>query len=210
MIEDRPWDTEVTGYRCGTVVNLADLRHRAVWQHLVAFSDADDWTRIRSLEAEGFRLVGCRVEYVRDGWRWTNEHVPLEGAIDEDYPAIEYHAERAFTGSRFHADLLLAPKAGEIHRRWIASARKRGDVRVFRAGGADVVGYVVTSHRDDTTRVDLIGAIKRGAGQHMLNAIGCPVRAKTQASNRAACRMYERAGFLLDGADVVHTWSPGT
>lgn len=219
MIEDRPWDSDVTGYRCGTVNGLADLRHRAVWQHLVAFSDADDWTRIRSLEAEGFKLVGCRVEYVRAPRVQESRHMWCEliRATDDDMTAISDHAAASFTRSRFHADPLLAPMAGEIHRRWIASCRERDEVYAGRSNlrASKLRGYVCAAAEDTPLqwRVALIGAIEteHGAGQAMLDAMhDRSLRAKTQAGNRAACRMYERAGFLLDGADVVHSWSPGT
>lgn len=213
MIEDRPWDSAVTGYRCGTVVNLADLRHRAVWQHLVAFSDADDWPRIRSLEAEGFKLVGCRVEFVREDS--GGPYPTLWPARDEDFPEIVAHAERAFTRSRFHADPLLAPKAAEIHRRWIESCRARKTVYTVDDEEGQR-GYVCVEPERDAVRVALIGSLGSkpvGArmlwGAHGIQQQRRTVRAKTQAGNRAACRMYERAGFLVESADVVHSWSPG-
>lgn len=162
------------------------------------------------LEAAGFREVEQLVTYSTSdmGARGTGGSVPVRKALPADEGACVAIGRRAFTHDRFHADSAIpSESADELKARWVANdLAGRADLALVVDPEGDVSGFILCLLRDGRAVVDLVAvdpsAGGRGLGAALLDAAlivyqerAEVLEAGTQASNVAACRMYERAGM---------------
>jgi ribosomal protein S18 acetylase RimI-like enzyme len=147
--------------------------------------------------------------------------VEIRAAEDADRDEVLRIAESCFRYSRFHLDPLVpVAVANAIKREWIASyfSRLRGErlwvalMEGRRAGFLAVVGGEDGPLRHKT--IDLIGVApsfhRRGIGRALVSfflgtyASACDrLRVGTQIANTPSTRLYEQAGFSIDGAQYV-------
>ena len=155
-------------------------------------------------------LIDVRLDMVRNcAGPTANTNPTVRVANDPaDFSFAAILAERAFLHvSRYAADPILRPRAGEVYRRWALNAYARGDLYVF-----DDRGFMTISQTDDALRVDLIAVAEehrgRGVGQDMLRAFLClpgpqARRIRVEAANVPALKSYKTAGFAVERAEVV-------
>lgn len=133
-------------------------------------------------------------------------------------PAVTHHqgepaeVSRYELGGRYERDPRLRPLASQVYRRWVADAAADPDREVHLLD-ADA-GLLVLHWRHGVMRIELIGVARdhrgRGLGGALMQvavdragAHGCArLRVGGYTHNRAAMRLYERAGLR----ECARTW----
>jgi ribosomal protein S18 acetylase RimI-like enzyme len=188
---------------------------------------ASDVDTIQAAESAGFRLVDIRLTFASDGpfhepAPTLASDVVVRGARPEDVPALEAIAREAHFDGRFHVDAGFgAARASALYAHWIARccANRDGEVFVLERRGT-ISGYLACERDDEGAgRIALVAVSDAAQGQGLglaLVARGLAwfqqaavsrVRVVTQGRNVAAQRLYQRAGFRTESADVwLHLW----
>ena len=190
----------------------------------------DDATAIRLLQDGGFYLVDTAVTFEKkvtpESWDDAPEAASKRGhhirlAQPDDIDGTIAVARNSFARSRFHLDPDVPDEvANELRARWVENffKGKRGEAMLLACDGERVVGFNQLLLRDDAYIIDLIAVDaayrKRGIasdlvrfGDHHFRDVS-RVRVSTQVANVAACRLYERMGFVLSSAKYVfHLYS---
>lgn len=230
-----PWDTEFFGFRIGRVtanrltpdILRAVLSWSEVEQLRCLYLSADpDCSTTLTLAHEGrFKFVDIRLDLAIDLER--SPPLPASACFRaisaEELPALETMSRMAHTDTRFFKDMgFPQARAAELYVEWI-----RRDYRVHRIFTVEsthpttLAGYV-TCQIDVSSRAGRIGLIavaenERGCGYgralvqgalHWFRESGCrEVKVATQASNVAAQRLYQSAGFKTAAVSATyHRW----
>lgn len=181
---------------------------------------ATEYAEITALERAGHHLLDVGVIFDHDlrGVAPSKEVFSKNGvrvAIEKDVERAVAECYGIFRTSRYYHDpAFTAEGADEVHRRWIWNC--------FR-GRADVVLVLEDANAFVTCAVDASGvgdialfgvapsAQGKGAGQRLLGGAiawfaekAKRAEVKTQATNYAAARMYERGGFRLVRSELTY------
>ena len=227
------FDSEIFGFEVARVTDCAakdasrlralhaaavERAGREGFTHLSRRVLGDDRAEIDALERAGHGLLDLGVIFDHD----LRGVAPSKGlavgvkvAEERDIERVVAECAGIFLTSRYYHDPAFhAQGAEEVHRRWIwNSFRGRADavlvledVNAFVACAVDASG---------TGNIALFGvapsAQGRGAGQRLLGGAlawfaerAKRVEVKTQATNYAAARMYERGGFRLFRSELTY------
>lgn len=181
---------------------------------------ADSYAEITALERAGFRLADVGVTFdhdLRGVEPSMDEALGVKVADERDIERVVAECAGIFRTSRYYHDPMFSTElSDEVHRRWIwNSFRGRADAVLVLT---DVTAFVTCAvDASGTGDIALFGvgpsAQGRGAGQRLLRgALGWfaarskRVEVKTQATNYAAARMYERGGFRLVRSELTYCW----
>lgn len=230
-----PWDSAFFGRRIGRVLPTrlrADTWAAAAAQAgrlrvecLYLLAEADDAATVAIAEAAGFALHDIRVTYGRDvGPGLAAPALPHPASVRPaepgDAPALAAIARRSHAESRFYADARLAPRAPELYATWLdKSLGGEADAVLALCWAGEPSGYLTCHVADGVGQIGLVavGEALRGRGMG-LALVGCAlswfaargarrVTVVTQGRNRAAQRLYQRAGFLTDSVQLwYHRW----
>lgn len=228
-----PWDTDFFGFRIGRAnahrLTPASTQRLLAWSTaerlrcLYLFADPDCAATLSCAHDARFKFVDFRLEFALDLTRTPARPASgdLRSASAADLPAVEALSRAAHTDTRFFKDANFpADRAAELYAEWI-----RRDFREHRIFTLDTnaapAGYV-TCQIDPAARLARIGLIAvapaargSGHGRRLLqgalawfHSSGCTeVRVVTQASNLAAQRLYQSAGFkTAEVAATFHRW----
>ena len=176
----------------------------------------DDRDEIAALERAGYAMVDNGVIFDHD-LKGVAPALPngVKIADEADVARIVDECAAIFRGSRYYHDPVFDEAgADEIHRKWIWNCfRGRADAILMLE---DVMAFVTCAvDKDKVGNIALFGvapsAQGRGAGQRMLAGAlaffarsAARVTVKTQASNYAASRMYEKGGFRLFRSELTY------
>jgi len=225
-LERVPFDSEIFGVEVARVADCkADDAASLTAVHAAAVERArrdgfvhvsrrvlgTDYAEITALERAGYGLLDVGVIFDHDLRGIVPHKVPQHGvkvAGEHDVERVVAECATIFRTSRYYHDPVFhAAGADEVHRRWIWNCfRGRADAILVLE---DVNAFVtVAVDASGTGNIALFGvapsAQGRGAGQRLLAGAlswfaerAKRAEVKTQASNYAASRMYERGGFRL-------------
>lgn len=176
----------------------------------------------------GFRFVDVRIELHRPVVRETDgghrDPVAVRAAMADDREALCRLARLAHRDTRFFKDSSFErSRAEDLYAAWISRDLESNSVMVWEDGAEPrgPWGYIACQPEADTDagRIGLIAVdpARRGGGigrSMLAAAIGhfartgvSRVTVATQATNVAALRLYERAGFRATNALVwFHRW----
>lgn len=188
---------------------------------------AEERDAVWAAQGCGFRVVELRVDYGRTGSTEDEEDLPIvRPPVAGDLSAITDIARGAHTDTRFFADPHFDDeRCAEMYATWIqrsVTGELGGWVLVADIEGA-VSGYAAAHVETPSVgRIQLIAVAPerrgRGLGTRLVEAAaarfaaaGVPtVRVATQASNLAANRLYQRAGFVSHAVSYdLHWWRDG-
>ncbi len=231
-IERLDWDSDFFGFGVGRVtaprLTPADAaacgaRAREIGLRCLYFlaepGDTESWG---AAIGAGFDPIDIRVELDRELAPPGPASPDCALAAESDLPALIRLAQGAFTQSRFFRDRHFPPgKAEELFSVWVGRGVSNADgftalPRTSGEPGAFVSARVAASA---SGRIELVAVAPelrgRGVGLRLLAACldelarrgARRVSVVTQASNVAALRLYERAGFHTRSVGVwFHGW----
>ncbi len=208
---------------------VADSVRAAVLDYVVCRLPAADVAPLQALEALGWRVVD-----VLETFAETPRPAPVDGVRPhrpEDRDEVLAIGRESFEESRFATDPVLGPDVSRrVHDVWTRNslhglAAREVLVAEGQAGGA-VEGFLTCQLRDcpGDVRIGTIALVAtaghargRGVGRRLVEASvewfrgqGCAlVTVGTQASNAAALRLYENAGFRAVSTSVTLRWARG-
>ncbi|MFO0612724.1 MAG: GNAT family N-acetyltransferase [Polyangiaceae bacterium] len=236
--EPVPFDTELFGFEVARVADcsaptpeaLVALHAAAVekaaaagYKHISRRVGATDYAEIVALERAGYMLLDVGVIFDHDlkgieKGKWNG----ARAATEKDVERVVAECAGIFRGSRYYHDPAFNDAgADELHRRWIWNCFKgRADVILV----LDDPTAFVTCAVDKKTghgNIALFGVSPngqgKGSGQRLLGASlswfaehATKVDVKTQATNYAAARMYEKGGFRLCKGELTYGRRLGT
>lgn len=224
-IERVAFDSEIAGFDVGRITDMKG-DFRAMYTEAVARAEkqglrhltrrvlGDAWDEIAALEANGFALGDVGVIFDHD--LETIPHAKGRLADMSDLDAVVRECATIFRTSRYYHDPLFGPAIGdEVHRRWITNSFKGRAKAIVMPEDRSLVAFVTCLVNGDVGTIELFGVAKsaqgKGVGQALLAAsLGwfsknvSRVEVKTQATNFAAARMYERGGFRLCRTELTY------
>jgi len=230
------WDSRFFGVRIGRAVprrlsaeTAARLLRWCASQQIdcvYMLADPGDIQTVRLVEERGFRCVDIRVTLNRSAADPGRGGAKFDGtvrnALQSDVTALRAMARTGFRLSRFYFDPTF-PRASvdALYETWIEkSCNGYADAVLVAASGGQVAGYV-TCHRDGAAkgRLGLLGVRDdwqgRGLGHVLVNSAlawfresgASEVYVVTQGRNRAALRLYQGCGFVIDAVELwYHRW----
>lgn len=174
----------------------------------------------QALTDQGFYIVDTRVTLEKKLPSRIIAPIPQGYAIRASQPTDEEQvtaiASTAFTCNRFYNDPAILPlSASKIKEMWARNFFRgmRGDIMVVATQGKKVVGFNLVLKKDDVLVIDLIAVDaahrQRGLASAMIAASATTpginlMRVGTQLANIASLRAYQKAGFVITGAE--HVW----
>lgn len=201
------WDSEFFGFSVARVSESADPRETAEALKKEGYSCAylllnPNAFEIERAEQAGFRMADVRVEY---GWSGTQTEPNAIGVI-ESSPALEDLARSAFTDSRFFVDSRFPrDKVEDMFALWVQKS-----ARIL---GIPDQAFVTVDAKEGYSQIGLIAVepALRGKGiakqlVQATQATDSEIRVVTQGRNRAACRLYESAGFSVRETKLWYHW----
>lgn len=174
-----------------------------------------------ALERAGYELLDIGLTF---GQRPSQATLPgdsgfiVRPSTDDDMAAIVPVMTEQPWGGRYDTDPAYAPdRVRALRERWLWNChRGRAEVVLVADVDGEPAGYVACLLDADarTGDIDLVGTVpkyrKRGVAAHLLahalrwySPRADMVTVRTHATNLAAARTYERAGFLLYHADLT-------
>lgn len=209
MLREDRWLAERLGRAAFTVTGALPGRWEPGFYQ--ARASAGNVARLRALGAAGFHLADVSLRFARPAGRLDAGGVRVADARPEHHQALLAVAGRAFEYDRFHLDPAIPDTtADRIKRDWVASYLdgSRGDRLVVAERDGRAAGFLAELRRDDVSVIDLIAVDRefRGAGVAaalIASVAERPLVVGTQAANPTAARVYERLGFVLQGAEAV-------
>lgn len=187
-------------------------------------------TSLRMLEKFGFHLVDVRltfrIQFVSNAETGPSQPDPineLQEADEGHIPQLRRIALASYEKTRFLNDPGFdRQRARELYAVWIANSVRGFADKVFTVqSGREVLGFI-SLHLPAETRQGSIGLVGvaeaargQGIGLHLVQAAlawfvkhgAASVQVVTQASNQAAQRLYQRAGFQLASTGLwYHKW----
>lgn len=220
------FDSDIFGVEVGRVTDCRAAHadgfaalHAAVvargrFAHLTRRIAGDAHAERAALERSGYALVDLGIVFDHDLAGVAPEPAARFASAD-DIERIVTECGSIFRTSRYYHDPLFDPAGGdELHRRWIRNAHGGlADAVLVNDDASAFVTCAVDASR--TGNIALFGVSARtqgrGEGARLLRAAlgwfaarSDRVTVKTQAINRAASRMYERAGFRLDRSELTY------
>ena len=229
MIRILPWDSDHFGFtiaradapplRAQDVAAAVAEAERERVRCFYLLAEANQVETWRAAVAHGFEPIDMRVEF--DKVLVPSTASPAEFAVESDRERILAMASALFTDSRFFRDERFPrDRSAALFARWAASGfddpahfhvvhRRDGHVDAFITGGAV----------DGNGSIDLVGVAEEARGGGVGRALlavaenelirrGCKrATVVTQASNLAAQRLYERAGYVTRRTALwLHRW----
>lgn len=202
---------------------LSEMYVRATaegYAHLTYRPHVDAWAAVHGAERAGWLLVDVGVDFVT-----RPEPVPdgLSAGIrlsqDADLSALRELAATAFVYSRFAADPAFSEEEVQsFHRQWVTNLHNGlAQAVLISEEGGELTGFVSCSLQANGGRIPLIAVSERSRGRRIGKALihaalnwfaaegAHEVRVKTQATNVAAVRLYERCGFALERTELTFT-----
>ncbi len=192
------------------------------YEQVLRRTPAANLTEVWALERAGFELMDVGVTFMRrvEGPVVAPNHADLvvRKATDGDIDRIVRSMAGIPWGSRFESDPAYRPEqVAELRRRWLwNSHRGRADLVLVGEMDSLVSGYItcVIDAGARTGDIELVGTLpafrRRGVAarllQHALSWLSTRVElinVRTQATNVAACRLYEQGGFTLHVSDLT-------
>lgn len=185
-------------------------------------TSAENLAEVWALEALGFQLVDVGVTF---GLRPTaqvampaHSAIAVRAATDDDLAAIVPEMVVQPWGGRLDADpTYTAAQVREHRSRWLWNSH-RGRANAFLVGVLDGIpaGYVtcVLDPKAATGDIELVGTLpafrRMGVASYLVahavawfaSRVGT-VTVRTQSTNAAAARVYEKAGFTLKSSDLT-------
>lgn len=144
----------------------------------------------------------------------TSRVAVADRSEDRDF-AADLAASQLAPHSRYFLDERLAPRAGEVYRRWVSAVYERGDLLVVRGSGFLCVSRAPT--RGPTLRLDLVAVAPDRLGDGTADALMYAFLALPDAGERRvrvgvgnvrAIHYYIKHGFMLADAECVqHVWA---
>lgn len=229
LVERVAFDSEIFGISVGRVTSceapapsvLEVLHERAVacaraakYAHLSRRVLADAYDEIRAVERARYGLVDVGVIFAHDLAGVSTDLVPgVRPARLSDEAAILAECATIFRTSRYYHEPAFLARADEVHRRWIVNSfRGRADAVLVLDDAPAFVTCLVDGTR--TGHIELFGvgrgARGRGAGRRLLDGALAwfkshaeRVEVKTQSTNYAAAKVYERGGFRLCRSELT-------
>jgi ribosomal protein S18 acetylase RimI-like enzyme len=196
----------------------ADQRHDQVLRRTSLQNLQEIW----ALEHSGFALMDVGVTFAL---RLDDEIEPvsyedllIRASTDDDIREIADLMVREPWGSRYESDPAYEPsRVRELRSRWLwNSHRGRADLVVVGLLEGRPAGYVTCrlDRHADEGEIELVGTLPGFRGRHVASRlIGYSiawfstrtrlVTVRTQATNVAAARLYESAGFTLHSSDLT-------
>lgn len=233
-----PWDTEFFGFRIGransSVLTTGALSEILRWgateriRCLYFSADGESAETLALAATGGFQFVDARLDFrlplgvqtTRPATTTSVRHV-----LPTEIEGIATLAKRSHLDSRFFKDRgFPVDRAEALYAEWIRRDHRQHMVLVaIPPGGVNPIGYVtcqIATPRQ-TGRISLIAVDPtrhgRGIGRALVEAALKWFRAAecsevlvtTQASNVAAQRLYQSAGFRTASSSVwFHCWFP--
>lgn len=186
-------------------------------------TSAGNVQEIWALEGAGFELMDVGVTFGQRVMTGRRVEIPAadlridlstDGAVD----TLAEEMVRQPWGSRYEADPTYAvERVRELRRQWLINSH-RGRAQAFFIGSLDgrPAGYVTCLVDEDRRLgdIELIGTLPRyrrnGVARRLIDhAVAWfssrvnVVSVRTQATNRTAAALYERAGFTLQHSDLT-------
>jgi ribosomal protein S18 acetylase RimI-like enzyme len=177
---------------------------------------------IWALERSGFALMDVGVTFAQriDAAiePVTDHDLTIRASTDDDIREIAELMVKQPWGSRYESDPAYDPaRVRELRRRWLwNSHRGRADVVMVGALDGRPAGYVTCrlDRHAAEGEIELVGTLPGFRGRHVAarliaHAISwfstrtALVTVRTQATNIAASRLYESAGFTLHSSDLT-------
>ena len=234
------WDTQFFGFRVASIrlervrseqleAVLARLRSREVRLAYWA-SDPADRDSQHAAQANGGVLVDRKTTFVIDLRSLAPDNPKAPSTVvaytaKTPGPDLERLAVQSGLYSRFRVDPRIGRDRFEkLYKLWVANST-RGNaasaVMVFREAGR-IRGMITLGEKDGRGSIGLMavdeGVRRRGIGTALLQAAngwfrahGCTeAEVVTQGENRAACRFYEKCGYLVEKvSNFYHFWLEG-
>ena len=181
-----------------------------------------DLREVWALERTGFELMDVGVTFARalteviDPPRW--EDLQVRASTDDDIREIVDLMVRQPWGTRYEADPAYeASRVSELRSRWLwNSHRGRADVVFIGVLEGRPAGYVTCrlDHHTGVGDIELVGTVPAFRRRHVASRViahaiswfssrSAFVTVRTQATNYAAAKVYERAGFTLHSSDLT-------
>lgn len=148
----------------------------------------------------------------------THHDLTIRTSTDDDIREIAELMVKQPWGSRYESDPAYDPaRVRELRRRWLwNSHRGRADVVMVGAVDGRPAGYVTCrlDRHAAEGEIELVGTLPGFRGRHVASRLiahaiswfstrTALVTVRTQATNIAAARLYESAGFTLYSSDVT-------
>lgn len=213
------WDSDFFGLRIGRLHGpeslKADWRAWADAQEIACFYllvPADDAPGLAAAADCGFQDVDERVTFTMELDRYDGasaDAIEIRNAVLADQAALESIAAISHQSTRFYADPHFSDgDCARLYATWIAISLREETV-ITAIDNGEPVGYVSVRVEGDTGHIGLLGVAEsargKGIGAALVHAAaryfkehGClSAQVVTQGRNKAAMRLYERAGFRV-------------
>ena len=212
--------TGLPGYE--TLLDSLTGRARALgYEQILRRVQVEAKEEIWALERSGFLLMDVGVTFNRPADSAFEapayDDLVVRLSVDADVEYIVAHMLSIPWGSRYETDPTYAPqRVRELRSRWLWNSH-RGRATAMLIGVVDGVpaGYVTCLLRGSQGEIELVGTLPsfrgRGVASRLLEHArswfshrASVVTVRTQASNYAAARLYEKSGYTLGASDMTY------
>jgi dTDP-4-amino-4,6-dideoxy-D-galactose acyltransferase len=231
------WDTGFFGVRIARVtghrLDSDAVRDILAWCHdheiacLYFLADSDHRETVRLSEDAGFRLIDIRLTFRHSHPQQAaagEESIRLRPAMPGDLPTLQALARTGFRDSRYYYDPCFpVERCDALYETWITRSCEEGYADAVLVADLESmpIGYITCHLSEDNNhgQIGLVGvapsAQGRGVGRLLVEQSlgwfarhgGEQVDVVTQGRNIAAQRLYQRAGFVTQAAQLwYHKW----
>ena len=204
---------------------FAETTRRAAqqgYEQVLRRTSLQNLQEIWALEHSGFALMDVGVTFslrLKTGIDPVgHDDLTIRASTDDDIREIAELMVREPWGSRYESDPAYDPsRVRDLRSRWLwNSHRGRADVVVVGVLDGRAAGYVTCrlDRRAGEGEIELVGTLPGFRGRHVASRLiahaiswfstrAAVVTVRTQATNVAAARLYESAGFTLHSSDLT-------